>query len=78
MTSMMGLRLSIRDKDIEMNETIKDLVKHITAANARFYQATQCIADEDEIQKRIGKCVEAYDTLSEALYSGLMKEPWER
>jgi hypothetical protein len=63
---------------MEMNDKIKDLVKHITAANARFYQATQCIADEAEIQLRIAKCVEAYDTLSESLYSGLMKEPWER
>jgi hypothetical protein len=61
-----------------MNEKINEHIKHITAANNRLYQAAQCIADEDEIRLRVDKCAEALDAFSDALYGGLMKEPWER
>jgi hypothetical protein len=64
--------------DSGMNDRIKDMVKHITAANNRFYHAAQCVADEKEIMLRVSKCLEAYDALSDALHGGLMKEPWER
>lgn len=68
----------IRDKGLGMNDKINDLVKHISAANARFYQATQCVADEGEMKVRVSKCLEAYDALSDALDTGVMREPWER
>ncbi len=61
-----------------MNDKINEHIKHITAAHGRLYQAAKCIADEDEIRLRVEKCSEALDKFSEALFSGLMKEPWER
>lgn len=61
-----------------MNDKIKDMVKHITAANNRFYHAARCVADEKEIKLRVSKCLEAYDALSDALDTGVMREPWER
>jgi len=61
-----------------MNEKINEYIKHITAAHSRLYQAAKCVADEDEVRLRVDKCAEALDSFSEALNSGIMKEPWER